>query len=198
MSTITTKRALALSLKHKLKEKPLEKITVKDICEECEVNRQTFYYHFQDIYDLVEWIYTNETNKALDGKKTYATWEEGLAQIFDYAQKEKTFVIHTYHSISREHLEHFLYGQTYQLLYDVIDEMCQDHPVEEVHKVFLANFYKYAFVGVVLDWVRRGMKEQPDEIIHEMKLVLEGTFANALQNFVYDESLNCHVQEENI
>ena len=52
----TTKRALAQSLKHLMEQKPLEKITVVDISEDCGVNRQTFYYHFQDIYDLIEWI----------------------------------------------------------------------------------------------------------------------------------------------
>lgn len=186
MSTITTKRALAAALKQKLKEKPLEKITVKDICEECEVNRQTFYYHFQDIYDLVEWIYTNEADKALDGKKTLPTWEEGMIHIFNYARSEKAFVTSTYHSISREHLEQFLYGQAYHLLYDVINELPESALVKEEDKVYLADFYKYAFVGMILDWVRKGMKEEPANLIHKMKLVLEGTFANALQHFAQD------------
>lgn len=59
----TTKRALAASLKKLLSDKPLDKITVTDIAEDCGVNRQTFYYHFQDIYDLVEWIYTSEAHR---------------------------------------------------------------------------------------------------------------------------------------
>lgn len=180
LSTTTTKRALAQSLKQKLKEKPLDKITVKDICEDCEVNRQTFYYHFQDIYDLIEWIYTNEADQALDGKKTYTTWEEGLAHIFSYALEEREFVSSTYHSLSREHLEQFLFKETYRLLYDVIDEMCHDISIKEEDKVFIADFYKYAFVGIVLDWVRKGMKEDPTQIIHQLKLVLEGNIANAI------------------
>ncbi|MEG1430525.1 MAG: TetR family transcriptional regulator, partial [Oscillospiraceae bacterium] len=63
----TTKKALAASLVRLLSEKPLDKITVVDIAEDCEVNRQTFYYHFQDIYDLVEWYFMSETTKALEG-----------------------------------------------------------------------------------------------------------------------------------
>ena len=61
----TTKRALAASLEKLLAKKPLDKITVIDIVEDCEVNRQTFYYHFRDIYDLLEWTLLNETSKAL-------------------------------------------------------------------------------------------------------------------------------------
>ena len=52
-----TKRALAASLIKLLSQKPLDKVTVKDIIEDCGVNRQTFYYHFKDIYDLVDWIF---------------------------------------------------------------------------------------------------------------------------------------------
>ena len=69
----TTKRALGASLKKLLAEKPLDKITVGDITQDCEVNRQTFYYHFKDVYDLIEWVYLDEATHALDGRKTYDT-----------------------------------------------------------------------------------------------------------------------------
>ena len=182
MST-TTKKALAASLKHKLKEKPLEKITISDICEECEVNRQTFYYHFQDIYDLIEWIYTNEASKVLADKKSYKNWDEGYLRIFEYALEEKDFAISTYHSISREHLENFLYRETYQLLYAVLNEMSKGMSIHEEDKAFIANFYKYAFVGLILDWVRRGMMEDPHAIVKESGILMEGVFAQALQRF---------------
>ena len=55
MSSHLTKRALESSLKRLLTEKPLAKITIADITEDCQISRMTFYYHFKDIYDLVEW-----------------------------------------------------------------------------------------------------------------------------------------------
>ena len=55
-----TKRALEASLKHLLLQKPLNKITINDIAEDCGINRMTFYYHFKDIYDLVEWCCEEE------------------------------------------------------------------------------------------------------------------------------------------
>ena len=65
MSQIT-KRALASALKELLEHKPLNKITIADITEQCGVNRQTFYYHFQDIYALLEWIYTTDAQRLLE------------------------------------------------------------------------------------------------------------------------------------
>lgn len=68
MSQIT-KRALEQSLKNLLLKKPLNKITISDIAEDCGINRMTFYYHFQDIYDLVEWSCLEDARKALEEKK---------------------------------------------------------------------------------------------------------------------------------
>ena len=77
-----TKRALEQSLKNLLLKKPLTKITIGDITEDCGINRMTFYYHFKDIYDLVEWACLEDARRALDEKKTYDTWQQGLLQIF--------------------------------------------------------------------------------------------------------------------
>ena len=70
MSNIT-KRALVASLKRLLGQKPLAKITISDITEDCGINRMTFYYHFKDIFDLIEWACEDEARAALAGKKTY-------------------------------------------------------------------------------------------------------------------------------
>lgn len=182
----TTKKALAASLKKLLAEKALDKITIVDIAEDCEVNRQTFYYHFQDIYDLVDWIYTSEATKALDGKKTYDTWQQGFLQIFEYALGNKVFVINTYHSVSREHLEKYLYNETYNLLIGVIEEKATGMPIREDDRAFIANFYKYAFVGLLLEWVSKGMKENPNVIIDQLSVLIGGNFSEALEKFRTD------------
>lgn len=182
----TTKRALATSFKKLLAEKPLDKITVTDIAEDCEVNRQTFYYHFQDIYDLVEWIYSSEATQALNGKKTYDTWQQGFLHIFEYVQQNKYFVKNTYHSVSREHLERYLYNETYNLLIGVIEEKAGGMTVRSEDKAFIANFYKYAFVGLMLEWIGSGMHESPTAIIERLSILIHGDVSKALQKFRTD------------
>lgn len=80
----TTKRTLSETLKKILQEKSLDKVTVVDIVEASAINRQTFYYHFKDIYDLVEWTFLTDNTQSLSGKRSYATWQQGYLQIFDY------------------------------------------------------------------------------------------------------------------
>ena len=97
-----TKRALEASLKNLLLKKPLEKITINDITEDCGINRMTFYYHFKDIYDLIEWCCVEDAKKALEGKKTYDTWQQGFLQIFEAVLDNKPFILNVYHSVSRD------------------------------------------------------------------------------------------------
>ena len=78
----TTKRALEASLKKLLLHKPLNKITINDITEDCGVNRMTFYYHFKDIYDLVDWILVEDAAEALEGRQNFETWSEALLDAY--------------------------------------------------------------------------------------------------------------------
>ena len=91
MSNVT-KQALEASLKQLMQKKPLDKITIRDITDTCGISRMAFYYHFKDLYDLVEWVCLEDVTKALAGKKTYDTWQEGLAQIFEAVLENKAFV----------------------------------------------------------------------------------------------------------
>lgn len=182
-----TKRAFAESLKKLLSQKPLDKIKIADITEDCEVNRQTFYYHFKDIYDLLEWIYTNEATKVVGDKKTYDTWQEGFYEVFEYILKNKEFVLNTYNSVSREYLERYLYSETYYLLLEVVKEKSKNMSVRDKDKEFIADFYKFAFVGLVIDWIRRGMKEEPKEIINRLNTLISGNIEIALQRYRNDK-----------
>ena len=178
-----TKLAIAQSLKTLSQDSPLNKITVKNISDLCGINRQTFYYHFRDIYALIEWIYAEEASEALSGKKTYDTWQQGFLQIFNYVIENKGFVSRTYHSLSREYLEHFLYRVTYSLLIGVIDEKAEGLSVREEDKAFIANFYKYGFVGLMLDWIASGMDQRPELIIDRLNILIQGDIEKALGSF---------------
>ena len=181
-----TKRALVASLKELMADKPLDKITVTDLTEHCGVNRMTFYYHFKDIYDLVEWACVEEATRALAGKKTYDTWQQGFLQILQSLQKDKVFYINVYHSISREYIEQYLYKLTYDLLEGVVEEQAAGMSVRPEDKAFIANVYKYAFVGLMLDWIKHDMKGEPKQIIDRLDLVLHGSITAALGRFRLD------------
>ncbi len=183
-----TKRALEASLKHLLLEKPLNKITINDIAEDCGINRMTFYYHFKDIYDLVEWCCVEDARRALEGKKTYETWQQGFLQIFEAVQENKPFIMNVYHSVSREQVENYLYKVTYDLLEGVVEEQAQGMQVRDEDKAFIATVYKYTFVGLMLDWIKGNMKEDPKQLVDRLDQVIHGGVNAALQRLRTDKN----------
>lgn len=179
-----TKQALDASLKKMMLKKPLDKITIRDLTDDCGISRMAFYYHFKDIYDLVEWSCLEDAARALQGKKTCDTWQEGLAQIFEAVLENKPFVLNAYRCISRDQMERFLYKLTYGLIRGVVDEKSEGVAISEQDKIFIAEFYKYSFVGIMLDWIRQGMSADYHEIVTRMALTMQGSIDNAIHNFV--------------
>lgn len=185
MSQIT-KRALEQSLKNLLQQKPLSKITISDITEDCGISRMTFYYHFKDIYDLVEWACAEDAARALQNKKTYDTWQQGFVQIFHAVRENKIFVMNVYRCVNREQVEKYLVPLTDQLIMGVITERAAGMTVREADQQFIAQVYSYAFVGIMLDWIRDDMRADPEELVNRLAMVIHGGITQALERFRTD------------
>lgn len=178
-----TKRALEQSLKNLLLKKPLTKITVGDITDDCGINRMTFYYHFKDIYDLVEWSCLEDAKRALDEKKTYDTWQQGLLQIFKAVQENKPFILNVYRCVHREQVEKYLQPLVDQLLLNVINEEAAGITVRDEDKQFIAQVYSYMFIGLMLDWIKDDMREDPQQIVEKLSKLVKGSVSVALSRF---------------
>ena len=181
-----TKKIIAASFKELCRRRSFDKISITDITDACGLKRQTFYYHFQDIYDLIDWTFVSEADQVIGGKKTYETWQQGFLQVFQAALENKGLILNVYHSISRDVVERYLYDITYDLLIGVVEEQAKGLPVREEDKRFIADFYKFAFVGMVLDWIRRGMKDDPQQMIDRLSILIHGDIARALEKYRTD------------
>ena len=179
-----TKYALEASLKKLLLKKPLDKITINDLTSDCGISRMAFYYHFKDIYDLTEWACVEDASRALQGKKTYDSWQEGLLQIFEAVMENKPFIMNVYHSVSREQIENYLFKLTYDLIMGVVEEKSAGMDISEEEKKFIADVYKYSFVGIMLDWIKQGMKDDYQEIVENLSTMMKGNITNSIHNFV--------------
>ena len=179
----STKQALAATLKQLLEKKSLDDITVKEIVEDCAVNRQTFYYHFQDIYDLLGWFLEQEARQALSGKYGAADWHQGLLNAFYYVQDNYKLIFHIFGSGGQGLLTGHLNEMSQQVMYRVVETSCQGLEISEQDKHFIARFYKSAFAGLLLEWITGGMSEDPAEIVDQVAKLLDGEFRRAAERF---------------
>ena len=143
----------------------------------------TFYYHFQDIYQLAEWSLASETSRLLADEITPATWEDGLYKIFDLILENQKYIDGLLQPSTREHLERYIHHLTDALFMQILDELAQGFDIKEDDEEFIAAFYRHAFIGIIIDWITEGMKEDPEKMVRKFKLITEGNLLNAIKKF---------------
>ena len=144
----------------------------------------TFYYHFKDIYDLVDWILVEDAAEALEGRQNFETWSEALLDALQRIQDNRVLVLNVYRSVSREQVEQYLYKMLDPLLRMFVER--ENIPVQEEDKQFIIDFYKYGFVGMVLEWIRRDMKTEPAIMAERFNTMMQGDLKRALLRFSTD------------
>lgn len=166
-----------------LNTQSLDTITVKDIVTRCGVSRQSFYYYFNDIYDIVEWIFTREADRALAEYSDIDNWKTGYVRMMKWSKAHRALVMNTYNSVRREYIEYFMNRVLFQYIIRVVETEAKGINVTQEQCEFIANFYTLALNAISLDWIRRQMKEEPEEIAEKVGILLEGDFKKALINF---------------
>lgn len=166
--SLITKRAIAAGLKEACKIKSIEKISIQDITRNCGLNRQTFYYHFQDKYELLNWIYYNELFiKVIDGID-FDNWNTRIFDMLEMMKEEKAFYINTIKS-SEEYFQGYLFKITSTLFQEAIKKVDESNKVKEEERDFISQFYSFGICGVILLWVKNGMKESTKIVSDNLK-----------------------------
>jgi len=182
MSDIT-KNALANSLKNLMAQKPIDKITVKDIVEDCGVNRHTFYYHFQDIYELIEWLCIIEANHAIGNHKTFDTWKKGFHDLYGYLHANKTIVMNAYNSNYRNYLEKYMRSLVHPYIVDFLNVQRGEMSISDEKLDFIADMYTYGIVSVAMDWIANDMSARYENSASFFLEMLDGSMKHTLQKF---------------
>ncbi len=177
-----TKQALAVSISELLKIRPLDRITIKDITDRCGVTRNTFYYHFHDIYDLCSWIFLRQAEEILNTYKCEESWKNGFLAGLNYLYNNKSMIYHVYRSVSKTELDRYLYRVTEKYALGLIEAKAADMTVSEKTKKVAADFYKNAFVGSIWQWIEEDMKTEPEMLAVLCDSIFRGTIMEALEN----------------
>lgn len=179
--TSFTKKEIIAAFFRLLEQKPLSKITVKSIVEECGINRNTFYYHYKDIYDLVDDIFNTETFKVTSQNPVHGHWQDGCIQSMHYLQEHSMVIQNVFCSIKRETIMAYLFKVAHDLLITFAQRTTEGYAAREEDIEFIADFYSHAFVGIFLGWIKDGMKQEPEKFIELMGRMLNGSIYDVLR-----------------
>lgn len=177
----TTKRALAASLKRLLETTPLDKITIQNLVDDAEVSRKTFYYHFQDIYDLLEWGLEDESQRILEGPITEDTWQRGLEAIFANLENNRTLILNIHRSKNRQMLDHHMARLARQMLEGIFDAQPGSERVDPEDRTLILELYSHGIVYFFLYWIGKGMKPEAREMEKRIHRLFQGSMEDMIQ-----------------
>ena len=182
MSNIT-KRALAASLRKLLARTTLDKITIQDLVDDAEVSRKTFYYHFQDIYDLVEWVCVEDGRRVLEGNVTEDTWQQGLRNVVDYLQDNRAMILNGYRSVQRQGdiLKLNLSRLVRPLMEGIFDAQPGCERIAPEDREMILKMFSFGIVELVLYWVGNGMKPDGNQLVDQIDRIFDGSMESLIQ-----------------
>lgn len=182
---LQTKQRLAASLKKLMNQKPLSKITVTDIVNDCDINRKTFYYHFDDIYGLLAWMLESEAVEVVKQFDLMVDYEEAITFVMDYVENNTHILNCAYDAMGRERIKRFFFADFLGIARTLVQsvERTLGLYLEEDYRQFLCVFCTEAVAGMLAEWMQhRDLREREvttKALITTMRATIEGTVRTA-------------------
>lgn len=157
-----TKMELVKALKEEMKKKSFSKITVSDLVSDCNMNRKTFYYHFDNIYDLLRWMFEQEAIEIVKKFDFLVDYNEAINFVLDYVDKNDYIINCAYSSIGRDEMKNFFFSDFIGMNSALIDNISEKYGFhyDEEYKEFVAKFFSEAVAGTLIDMVHEKDKEK--------------------------------------
>lgn len=150
--------------------KSLDKITISELTALCKIRRQSFYYHFEDIFDLVRWMFENEAISLLKQQEGALLWKEGLLQLFRYLEENRAVCLCALKSMGREHIRRFFEADIYAIIHRTIEQLGEQIGVRSrldsfVDVELLTHFYVVALAALLESWLLGQIERTPEQLI---------------------------------
>lgn len=167
---IRTNKAIIETFEQMLYEMPFEKITVSSLAKRCEISPNTFYYHYEDIYDLLEKWFAIKREEWID----LHDWKKSLKTMADSCKANKKRFYHIYNSLSRNYLERMIFRYEKDVIAEYFDTMFKDKNVSEDKKNEITDFVLFGLTGAFLKFVWNDMKEDTDKFVDSIADLIDG------------------------
>ena len=176
-----TKKAIVNSFIKLLNEKPLDKITVKNIDEDCGINRNTFYYHFSDIRELTVYTIDSQIHSVSELDFNGDSWVDSFVEAAKFVIDNKKAVYNIYNSLNRETVENYLNTVAFKVTDNFVSAKAVGIDADKSDIELIKDFYMSALVGIICKWLENGMDKDPDIVIRRLGRLVEGAVITSLK-----------------
>lgn len=170
-----TKKAILETFQAMLVELPFNKITVSALVERCGISSNTFYYHFRDIYDLLEtWLSAKEEKYGLQEGEDPADWAALMAQVLKLMQSNSRLIYHIADAVPKERLEDYVFGRVQKQFYQLAQRHVGGAEVSEDFVRHLGEFYCCTLLGYAQKFLWSHMQTDVDKSVQQLKNTFYG------------------------
>lgn len=164
-----------------LEAMPFDKITVSALVKKCEISSNTFYYHYQDIYALLDRWLQLKLSPYVSGRPPYEDWKTATKAALHSCRDHAAVTYHLFDSLSRDRLEHYIFSATTDFIYlQVCRHAPEGRAVPEEKLREIADFCRFAFVGFFLKFIWNRMEDDVDSAVDHLGRLFDGFVAQAL------------------
>lgn len=173
-NTLQTKQAFCDSLKELMKHKAFSKITVSELIRECNVNRKTFYYHFEDIYELLKWMLEQEAIEVVKQFDLLVDYKDAMDFVIEYVKNNSFFLNCIYDSVGRDELKRFFCQDFFGLVEQIIRETEKkcSHEISDDFRQFLCTLYTEGIAGMLTNLFQNPELYSKDTLINYFSIVI--------------------------
>jgi AcrR family transcriptional regulator len=163
----------------------ISRISIQKICNYCDINRSTFYYHFIDRDDLIRWIFEDDIVRHYL-VATPEQWINNTVRLLKMFKDEYGFYSQAMTVDSVNDLRFFIYDTTRIKSYEYIDSYLNGRKISSSDREFIVDFYSSAFADTHINYLRRGAKEEPEEFAHKYFKIIEPGLKEAIEQFTIE------------
>ena len=177
-----TDALLAESFKELALRRPIEKITVKEITDRAGVIRPTFYSHFQDKYELLEWIILTELLEPIRPLIEHKMVKEALLLLFVNIEKEREFYIQAARFEGQNSFELIARGCVKGILLEILEENAADKMTKFpwLTPDRVAEYYAQSMCSIVIVWLKSGMSVSAQKLVEIYGYMMEHSITEVL------------------
>lgn len=165
-----TKEIIARTFTELLEEKSMAKITVKDIVERCGVNRNTFYYHFRDIPDVVEFILKKKWDEILEAPQEKTSILECMEEMASLVRDNRKLMLNVYKSVKRDTFLVYMNEIATYIITEYFKKNLDKFDWNRDEISILIKYYKCLFIGILMEWLNNALE---DDLGVEMRQAVE-------------------------
>lgn len=175
-----TKKAIMESFERMIEEKPLDRITVKEIVMDCGVTRNTFYYHFEDVFALAKEVLLERLEQASREYAPKGDWENFILLLVRQLGPKKRTIRHLFRTAKSNELNKVMQEIVLYAMNLLFDHLAEGKQIAPEERALIIDFYRHSLVGFTRDWLNSNQSEIPEVLVHRVSLLLQGGMKQAI------------------